>query len=170
MVKGSTVAIAVLGLGVLGTAIGVAAALSRKSAQCPPGDVAANADGSCPAGYQSDPSWPGCCQPISPPTESLVLSANGETSALSVPSGTRIVVSVTGGVPGNPLVIAVAGSEGGPFTAAHTFCGPNGVFSSSGAYQCQPTVSCVTAPCTFYIRAIDTKTGAVSNIVALTGT
>jgi PKD repeat protein len=34
---------------------------------CPKGDVPANPDGSCPQGYQPDPSSPGCCKPATQP-------------------------------------------------------------------------------------------------------
>lgn len=47
---------------------------------CPSGDVAANSDGSCPAGYQPDPNSPGCCKPIPPANNPAIPTATNPQS------------------------------------------------------------------------------------------
>lgn len=51
---------------------GVVQATTKKTS-CPSGDIAANSDGTCKAGYVSDPSYSGCCMP--------------ETTGVTCPSG-----------------------------------------------------------------------------------
>ncbi|MGI0066941.1 MAG: hypothetical protein ACREB9_00725, partial [Thermoplasmata archaeon] len=116
-------AIAVGAAALVAVGVGIALASRRPGTppppSCPAEDVADLPNGACPAGYTPDPSATGCCMPATRPNENLLLAANGETSALSEPSGTAVAVTVGGGVAGNPLVIAVGPAATGPFSSAH---------------------------------------------------
>lgn len=56
---------------------------------CPPGDVQANPDGSCPQGYVADPNSPGCCMPVSPPPAGIkrVIVVMGENAGWTKSGG-----------------------------------------------------------------------------------
>ena len=140
--RGTALAASALAISLGG--IGLALYLSRPkgpppppSCTCPSGDVCPNASGTCPSGYQPDPSAPGCCEPTGPQT--IFFQVNGTsnidfTCNYMQSNGNSGVCDIGNPCPGNYCYFTAV-----PITASGGT--PNGSFQVCLSYD--PSTLCV---------------------------
>jgi hypothetical protein len=82
-VSGKVVALTAVAVGGAAGIIGYVIATAKgTSPSCPSGDVPESGGGTCPSGYEPDPSAPGCCKPTST-SQPLLFEINGDTGNLA---------------------------------------------------------------------------------------
>lgn len=101
---------AVLGAGLV-TFLGISALIRAKSTSCPSGDVAANADGTCPSGYVADPNASGCCM-SSGTGVALIFQISGQVGSIAFACpcdnlSPDIVLQVAGATPNGQVAFKI---------------------------------------------------------------